>query len=103
MLNIETENSIDLTGKQQHGFKQNKSTSTLSLQLQSLIARELDDDQYALMASLDLSAAFDVVNVKLLIKRLKTMGLPNELIELIRIWLNNRLLYVDIDGNCSYI
>ena len=71
---IEIENNIDLTGKQQHGFKKSKSTSTLALQLQSIMARALDDDNYVLMASLDLSAAFDVVNINLLMKRLKRLA-----------------------------
>ena len=95
---LEIENKIDITGKQQHGFKKNKSTMTLALQIQSLVARALDDDNYVLMASLDLSAAFDVVNVDLLMKRLKIIGLPADVLSLIDIWLRNRLFYVEIDG-----
>ena len=63
---LEIKHKIDLTGKPQHGFKQKRSTATASLTLQSLIARALDGDNYALMASLDLSSAFDVVNVFIL-------------------------------------
>ncbi len=40
------------------------------------------------MASLDLSDAFDVVNVSLLIKRLKIVGLHADIIELIQAWLS---------------
>ena len=36
------------------------------------------------MASLDLSAAFDVVNTALLLKRLKIIGLPEDVIRLIK-------------------
>ena len=36
------------------------------------------------MASLDLSMAFDLVNINLLIKRLSIMGLPVDLVTLIR-------------------
>ena len=92
---------VDITGKQQHGFKKGKSTLTLGLKIQSLIARALDEDNYALMASLDLSAAFDVVNIRLLIKRLKIMGLPEDVIELIKVWLTNRSFYVSVDNNNS--
>ena len=53
------------------------------------------------MASLDLSAAFDVVNIRLLIKRLKIMGLPEDVIELIKVWLTNRSFYVSVDNNNS--
>ena len=56
ILEIQETNNVDITGKNQHGFKKNRSTLTLGIQLQSLIARALDESNYALMASLDLSA-----------------------------------------------
>ena len=58
--------------KQLDYFKKNKSTATAGILLQSLIAKATDLNQYALMASLDLSAAFDLVNVGLLVKRLNS-------------------------------
>jgi hypothetical protein len=100
---LESINKLDFTGKQQHGFKKNKSTLTAGLLLQSLIARATDDNNYALMASLDLSAAFDLVNVRLLSKRLRIIGLPSDLIELIVVWLSDRKFYVELDGVCSQI
>ena len=66
----------------EHGFKKNKSTTTLGLKLQSLLARALDENNYALLASLDLSATFDAVNTKLLLKRLKIIGLPKDILDL---------------------
>ena len=101
MLQIESNTGIDLTGKQQHGFKRNKSTTSLSLQLQSLIARALDEDNYALMASVDLSAAFDVVNIDLLLIRLGVIGLPGDLVGLIEVWLRNRFFYVEVADHNS--
>ena len=90
---LEILNSVDLTGKEQHGFKKGRGTSSAGLQLQSLIARALDDDEFVAMASLDLSAAFDVVNVPLLIKRLDIIGLPGDVIMLIETWLTERFFY----------
>ena len=90
--------NVDLSGKQQHGFKKSKSTATLGLQLQSLIARALDERNYVLMGSIDLSAAFDVVNVDLLLRRLRILGLPGDVVSLIEIWLKNRMFYVEVDG-----
>ena len=55
------------------------------------------------MASLDLSAVFDVVNTELLCKRLDIIGIPADAVSLIRIWLTKRLIYVSIDGNNSYM
>ena len=57
-----------------------------------MIARALDDDCYVALASIDLSAAFDVVDVGLLIKRLRILGLPDDVITLIEMWLKERYL-----------
>ena len=43
---LENTNKLDLTGKQQHGFKRNKSTATAGALLQSLIARAADSKCY---------------------------------------------------------
>ena len=48
----------------------NKSTVTAGLVLQLLFARAMNDDFYVALAGIDLSAAFDVVDVELLIKRI---------------------------------
>ena len=53
------------------------------------------------MASMDLSMAFDLVNTELLIKRLKIMGMPSDLIRLIREWLTGRSFYVQIGEDHS--
>ena len=44
-----------------------------------------------------------MVNIELLIKRLKIIGLPSDLIKLIRTWLSHRKFYVNIEGSCSAI
>ena len=98
---LESRNRLDLTGKRQHGLKKNKSTATAGALLQSIIARVADSDCYVIMASLDLSMAFDMVNKDLLINRLKVMGMPNDLVRLIREWLSGRTFYVEIEGESS--
>ena len=103
LLKLEKFKGIDLTGKSQHGFKSGHSTCTAGLKLQSMIARALDGGEYALMATLDLSAAFDVVDVNLLIKRLTILGLSSDIISLISEWLKTRYFYVGLDIGNSYI
>ena len=98
---LESLNGIDLTGINQHGFKKNRSTATLGLEIQSLIARALDENNHVLMASIDLSSAFDVVNIELLLKRLRLLGMPVVLVELIEVWLSDRCFYVEVDGLTS--
>ena len=101
LLELNSIHKIDITGNHQHGFKKLKSTSTLNLQLQSIIARALDEDNYVLMASLDLSAAFDVVNIDLLLIRLRVIGLPEDIVRLIETWLKNRHYYVQVSDLTS--
>ena len=56
------------------------STTALALQLQSFIAEALDEDNYVLMASIDLSVAFNIVNIDLLLKCLKITGLLADIV-----------------------
>ena len=53
--------------------------------IQSILTKLLEHGEYALMSSKDLSAAFNVINVDLLIKRLNIQGLPNYIVKLIEI------------------
>ena len=62
-----------------------------------------NDDEYVAMASLDLSAAFDVVDVPLLIHCLRVIGLPDDVITLIKVWLKERLFYVEVGGITSSV
>jgi hypothetical protein len=54
------------------------------------------------MSSLDLSAAFDLVELDLRLKRLKEMGLPEDVISLLEVWLRNRF-YVEANGHNSMV
>ena len=90
---------MDLTNKDQHGFKRGKITTTAALSIQSA----LDLGQYALLANLDLSSAFDVVNINLLLKRMRIAGLPDDVIRLVEIWLSGRKYYVTVNGTHSFI
>ena len=67
-------------GKAQHGFKKNKSTATTGLTIQSILTWALECNRYALMSSINLSAALDVINLKLLLKRLTIIGIPTDVI-----------------------
>ena len=101
ILEIDDQAESSLTGVNQHGFKKSKSTITASADIQSKIAMLMDKDQYVAMASLDLSAAFDVVNVELLLKRLEIMGMPEDVVSLLESWLQERLCYVEVRSSCS--
>ena len=65
---------------------------------QSMLARALDDGNIALMASLDLSSAFDVVNVELLLKHMILLGLLGDIFSLCGNWLSFIYYYVVCRG-----
>ena len=69
--------------------------------MQSLIARAVYNDEYFVLGSLDLSAAFDVVNRDLLFERMIKMGLPNDIVGLLKDWLSDRMFHVEANGGIS--
>ena len=60
------------------------------------MSRVLDENSYAIMYSLDLSAAFEVVNIDLLIEHLKRVGMPLDVVGLVEAWLRLRFYYVQM-------
>ena len=98
---IEQTEGCDLTGNKQHGFKKKHSTDTACLEVESKISGWCDNNEYVTLASLDLSAAFDVVDHKMLIKRLGQKGLPKIIVKTIENWLQNRFFYCEVKGRSS--
>ena len=91
----------NLFTNRQHGFRRGRSTITAARILQMEIAKAIDDDKYVAVASLDLSAALNMVNIDLLLMRLSIMGLPADILALLKSWLINRKAYVEVEGSCS--
>jgi hypothetical protein len=103
LWDVTEKHKIDLTGETQHCFKPKRSTITACLALQSIISRAIDEKNYVAVASLDLSAAFEVVDRTLLNERLKIMGLPDDVRKLIEDWLSSRCSYVVAYGHTTYM
>jgi len=101
MLEVANQSGIDLTGEGQHGFKRLHSTVTAGLSIQHDLSTALDQGLIAACISLDLSAAFDVVNHELLIRRMKTLGIPGDICTLIELWLKDRRAYIEVGKDTS--
>ena len=56
----------------------------------------LDKGTYALMASIDLTAAFNMVNIDLLLFCLRIMDLLVDVVDLIEVWIRDRSFYIQI-------
>ena len=100
---IEKIENCDITGESQHGFKKNRSTESACLEIQSRIAEGCEEKKFVTVASLDLTAAFDVINHTILVKRMKKIGIPMIIINVVREWLTGRAFYVDVKGKSSTI
>jgi len=61
----------------------------------------MDNNYYMAVARLDLSSAFDVVNINLLLTHLATIGLPQDVVGLLQEWLVGRVAYVEVERSCS--
>jgi hypothetical protein len=89
---------VDLIENNQRSFKRKQSTWTVTIKLQSQSTRALDDKDFVPVASLDLSAAFNLVNTGLLICMLKVIVLPEDVIRSVEVWLKERSFDVSNDG-----
>jgi hypothetical protein len=63
----------------------------------------MDGDNLVVMSSLDLSATFDLVNLDLLLKRLKKWASQKDLISVLEVWLQDRFIYVVANGHNSKV
>ena len=90
---------IDTQGENQHGFRVNRGTNTAMLTLQSILAEKLDSKKLALVYSIDMSAAFDLLRPELMEKCI--CDLPTGLQRCILDFLYNRKFVVEINGTRS--
>jgi hypothetical protein len=75
-----------------------QSILNFAAELLSKITRAINEDEYVRVVSLDLNLPLDTVGIRLLLKRLNIISLPSDIIELIKIWLENRSYYASTDG-----
>ena len=86
------EKNLDLTDVQQQQLFKSRSSTTDGIIIHLIIARRMDENKFAIMYSLDLSAAFDLVDLDFLLIRLKIMGVPitRRCYFFLEIWLRNK-------------
>lgn len=85
----------------QYGFVCNSNAQSAVTDLLDCICNSLDKKKYAVAVFIDLSKAFDVVNHKLLLKKLYSLGIRGELFNLIKSYLTDRKQYVYVNDVCS--
>ena len=90
-----------LLSPKQFGFRQERSTSDLLLQLTTKWNKSLDKGTYTYVIALDIAGAFDRVWHCGIISKLKSLGIDGSLLMLIQNYLQDRTLCVVVNGHTS--
>ena len=92
----------DLGEVLQSAYKPCHSTETAIIKVFDEICNGLNDNKVVYMALLDLSAAFDTVDHRILLQRLEAMfGVRDSALEWFKSYFSGRTMQVIIEGNTS--
>ena len=84
-----------------HGFRQNHNTATALLQMLDVWGEAFEDKDISAVLMLDMSAAFDLVDHDLLVKKLALYGFEKNSLSWVTSYLSNRSQQVYVDGALS--
>ena len=88
---LETNNIIR---EEHHGGRKNHSTATAKAVLEDAAAKNLDQNKLGILISTNLTSAFDTVDKKILIEKMKYYGMKGKIINLMKSYLEERHEYV---------
>ena len=94
-------NECNLFYSLQFGFRHKHSTNHALIKITELIRKAIDNKKIACGVFIDLQKAFDTVNHKILLQKLKHYGIRGVAYNLFESYLNSRYQYVSINGNFS--
>ena len=80
-----------------HGYRRNRSTQTALLQMYDRLVSAASQGQVSGVILIDLSAAFDIVDSDILIKKLRIYGLKDDILSWVQSYLSDRHQAVWID------
>ena len=93
--------SNNLLFESQHGFRENYSTETATIELVDYLKIQIDNKHHPLCLFLDLSKAFDTINFDIMLKKLKNMGIKNVALDWFTNYLTNRMQFVSYNEKNS--
>ena len=94
-------NTNELFHPNHHGFRAGHSTTTAMIQMYDSWVQAADKGELTGVCMLDMSAAFDVVDHGILLKKLKIYGFDERALQWMRNYLSGRTQAVYIDGSLS--
>ena len=94
-------NENDLFHPNHHGFRANHNTTTALIQMYDTWVESVEKGELVGVCMLDMSAAFDVVDHRILLNKMKVYGFDNTAISWVTSYLSDRQQCVYIDGCLS--
>jgi len=91
----------DQEGDYQHAYRAHHSTTSALLELQHKISKNLEKNPLVAVYSMDLSAAFDLLRVDIMLETLKEIEISHGLAKVIEDFLTWRRIYVEVSGERS--
>ena len=87
----------NLLFESQHGFRENYSTETATIELVDYLKLQIDNKHNPLCLFLDLSKAFDTINFDILLLKLKHLGINNIALNWFTSYLTDRMQFVSFN------
>ena len=72
-----------ILSKHQYGFRKNRSTELAVIELVGKISKAIDKEEYTIGIFLDLSKAFDTINDKILIKKVRALWYKGDMSKMV--------------------
>ncbi len=94
-------NSNKLLYSSQYGFREGHSTEFAALEMIDRVVQQMDNDEIPINIFLDLSKAFDTLDHKILLHKLKHYGIKDKSLKLFQSYLFDRKQFVEYDGTKS--
>ena len=88
-----------LPSNHQHGFRPQHSTETATTSIFAIINRLFERKKKVILVTLDMSAAFDLLDKSILIPKLRAHGFPERVIAIYNDFLNDRRAVVQVGEN----
>ena len=92
---------FNLLSDKQFGFRNNYSTVHAACNVYTQLQTQKDQKLHTCLILLDLSKAFNSVDIDILLEKLHKFGLRESVGDLLKSYLNNRLQYVQIGEDIS--
>ena len=92
----------NILSTQQYGFRKNMGTDTALINYTDTILKGLNDKLYTVSIFMDLSKAFDVLNLEILKLKLEHYGFRNDFLGFLMSFVENREYFVSANGFTSH-